>query len=330
MAGPRPVGPIELAGMVAPALDARPLLLVSDFDGTLAGLVMDPWGASVEPGARRALRSLAGTPGVVVALLSGRTVPDLAARARVGGAIYLGNHGVERGRLPRHARAESIRTEHDGRLAPYVDDAERLASAVPGLVAEPWLIVERKGPSVAFHYRAAPDVTTAAARVAAAVDRLDPAGRFARFQGRRILELRPPGAAAKGETLRSLVEELRPALTLVLGDDQSDAEAFRVLRDLRSSGATRGLAIAVHARPDLPDPVAETADVALPSPAGTARFLGVLARHVRGERLARPPDPSRHRPDQAGVASARATSPSAHSRARSSSPSSSGPSRPAT
>ncbi len=278
----------DLLRLVAPDLALRPLLLVSDFDGTLARIVMDPWSARVLPGARRALRRLAGTPGVRVALLSGRTAPDLASRARVGGAIYLGNHGIERGELPRGARAEALRVERDPELAVYVEDAERLGGEVPRLVPDAWLIVERKGPAVAFHFRAAPDVAAARARVLAAVESVDPAGHLVRFPGRRVIELRPPGAAAKGDALRTLVEEVRPAVTWMLGDDASDAQAFVALRELREAGRTRGLAVAVHAHPDMPEAVAESADVALASPEQTARFLSGVARRVRAEDQAGP------------------------------------------
>ena len=63
-------GAVELA---ARHLAGRPLLVVSDFDGTLARIVDDPWGASILPLGRRALRSLAGMPQVHVVVLSGRT-----------------------------------------------------------------------------------------------------------------------------------------------------------------------------------------------------------------------------------------------------------------
>jgi len=268
----------ELAGRAAPTLALRPLLIVADFDGTLADLVMDPWGATVIPAARRALRRLAGLERVHVVLLSGRTAPDLALRVRVGGARYLGNHGIEAGTLRRRGRAESLHAAGDPALAVYEPDARRIADALPRLVREPWLIVERKGPAVAFHYRAAPDVAAASTLVRAAVDALDPVGRFARFRGRRILELRPPGAGAKGDAVRALVDEIGPAGAFVLGDDASDAEAFRVLREMRSVGRLDGLAIGVLARQDLPEPVGETADVLLASPSECARFLASLAR----------------------------------------------------
>jgi len=315
--GPRLLGARELVSLVVPRLGDGGLLIVSDFDGTLARIVMDPWGAAVIPEARRALRQLAGTPGVHVALLSGRTALDLASRARVGGAIYLGNHGVERGILARGGRAETMRIERDPELESYVEDAQLLADRVARDVSEPWMVVERKGPSVAFHFRAAPDLVAARDRVLEAVERADTSGRLVRFPGRRALEVRPPGAAAKRDALRLLIEELRPATTLVLGDDAADADAFMVLRELRDAAVTDGFAVAVHAHAEMPEPVAAAADVALASPAETARFLAGLARAIRAGR-------------QAVTAPPRVTSSTAHARARASSPSSSGPSRPAT
>jgi hypothetical protein len=68
-------------GLAADGPGAGPILLASDFDGTLAELVPDPWGATILPTARRDLRRLAAT-WVKVALFR-RGVADLAA-ARVG------------------------------------------------------------------------------------------------------------------------------------------------------------------------------------------------------------------------------------------------------
>lgn len=274
----------------APDLERRPLLVVSDFDGTLSQIVQDPWAATMLATARRALRRLAGTPDVHVAILSGRTAADVVERARVGGAWYLGNHGLERGRLERGRRAGSLTVESDPALDAYVDRAAKVADLVARRVREPWLIVERKGPAAAFHYRAAPDLAQAAAKVAKAVDDADPDRVFTRFPGRRVLELRPPGAIAKGQATRRLLEELRPAVAFALGDDRSDAEAFTALRRAREGGLTRGLALAVQAHAEAPPEVARSADLLLASPAEAARFLTGLARRVSG---VSPRDPTR-------------------------------------
>jgi alpha,alpha-trehalase len=269
---------------VAPLLGRRPVLVVSDFDGTLSQIVEDPWAAAMLPLARRALRSLAGSRGVHVALLSGRTALDVAARARIGGVTYVGNHGLERGLLARRQRAERLRVEVKESERAHAELAERLARGVRDLVPDPWLIVERKPPAVAFHFRKAPDVPEAAARVRAAVDRLDPAGDLVRFPGRRVLELRPPGATAKGEAMRELLDEMRPGVCFMLGDDRSDALAFEVLVAAREAGETDGLAIAVQALREAPLAVAEAADLLLASPIEAARFLAGLARRLRGDR----------------------------------------------
>ena len=277
----RPVDAAAALQLAAPHLDRRPVLIVSDFDGTLSLIVEDPWAARILASARRALRHLAGRPGVRVAILSGRTALDVAGRARVGGITYLGNHGLEQARLGRRQRVATLRVTAEALARDFTAEAERLASGVPKLVPEPWLIVERKPPAVAFHFRTAPDIASAASRVAAAVDALDPSQAFVRYPGRRVLELRPPGATAKGQAMRRLLDETRPAATFVLGDDRSDAEAFKVLAAARSAGETSGLALAVQAHAEAPPDVTAAADVLLASPREAALFLAGLARRLR-------------------------------------------------
>jgi trehalose 6-phosphate phosphatase len=271
----------DALALASPDLDARPLLLVSDFDGTLARIVTDPWGATILPPARRALRRLAAAPGVSVAVLSGRNALDVASLTRVGGAIYLGDHGLQRGWLARGRRAATLEIVPDPAFAAYVADAEGIATEVTRGIPEPWLIVEAKGPSVAFHYRGAPDIPAAGERVAAIVEAADPEGRFSRFRGRRIFEIRPPAAATKGEAFRTLLDEVRPAAAIVLGDDRSDAQAFGVLTECRQAGRLRGLSVAVHAHAEMPPGVAEAADIVLASPHEAAAFLGGIARRLR-------------------------------------------------
>jgi trehalose 6-phosphate phosphatase len=189
---------------------------------------------------------------------------------------------MERAFLARRGRPDRLRSASvDEAAHEAVHAAERLADEVPRLVPEPWLVVERKPPAVAFHYRIAPELADAGVRVRAAVDALDPAGILERFPGRRVLELRPFGAVAKGEALTALVEEWRPASVFMLGDDVSDAMAFRALRELRTRGVTDGLAVAVQARAEAPLEVLAAADLVLASPVEATRFLAAIARRLR-------------------------------------------------
>jgi trehalose 6-phosphate phosphatase len=269
---------LDAAEQARALLDRGRTLLVSDFDGTISGLVADPWSAMIVPAARRALRRLAARDDVEVAFLSGRTALDLADRVRVGSASYLGDHGSQRALARRGFRPSALKVTHD----PVDPELEALVQAlvegVPRAVPEPWLVVEDKGAAVTYHVRTAPDVEVARARVLAACDAIDPGMLLARSGGRRALELRPPDATDKGGTMRRLIEERKPAAVIALGDDPSDVLAFEVFREARASGGLFGLAIGVAGRPEVSARVALHADLMLGSAVDAARFLSLLAR----------------------------------------------------
>ncbi len=271
------------------ALAAGPgrLLVVADFDGTLAEGSRDPGAAVIVPLARRALRRLARIGAddparVTIVILTGRTAADVAARVRVGGLTYLGDHGLQSGSFPRGgdpARVSTtFRAGHDASLEP----AEILATRVPEVLDRPpWLFVERKGPSVAFHVRQAEDRAAARAAVVAAIERVDrelPPHDLGHYRGRLVVDLRPRTAGGKREAFERLLDELRPATVVAFGDDVSDADGFAVLRAAREAGVIRGLAVAVVGPHGMPDEVGAVADVTLPTPYEAARALAALAR----------------------------------------------------
>jgi trehalose 6-phosphate phosphatase len=254
------------------------LLIASDFDGTLSRLVLDPWRAGIISGAQRALRRLAATPSVSVALISGRTVPDLAARARIGGIRYHGDHGAEWAAARRGFRPAALRVEREPVDAATAAMAERLKVEVPRLVPEPWLALEDKGPALTFHFRSAPDPDAARIRVRAAVDSIDTAGQLDQPGGRRAWELRPHGATTKGVALARLIEENRPDTVFMLGDDRHDALAFDTLRAARHRGHIDGLAVAVVSPAAETHEIATHADLVLARPEETAKLLSLMAR----------------------------------------------------
>ncbi len=268
----------EAFGLAQSFLDGC-LLLASDFDGTLSRLGTDPWAAAIIPAAQRALRQLAARPDVHVALISGRTAVDLAARARVGGVSYHGDHGAERADARRGFRVATLAVVREPADPTTAAMAERLKVEVPRAVDETWLVLEDKGPALTFHFRAAPDIDAARTRVIDAVDAVDPSSVLFRAGGRRAYELRPAGATTKGDALARLIEEHAPDGVLMLGDDRHDAGAFDALRAARHAGRIRGLAVAVAGHADVTHDVAAHADLVLAGPRETARFLGLLARH---------------------------------------------------
>jgi len=272
-----PTATAEVISRLGPLLATQRLLLVSDFDGTLAELSADPWAARIVPRAQRALRQLAGDPRVHVAFISGRAVADLASRVRVGGASYRGDHGAELAQAARGFRVHSLYSQREPTREADTRLVRTLVRAVAQAVPETWLVVEDKTDTVTFHFRGAPDVDAARARVLEAIDRLDPERVLRRSGGRRAIELRPAGASTKGDAMRRLIDDVRPAAVLMFGDDHSDALAFDVLRLARSAGEFDGLAIAVAGHVDVTAAVAPRADALVGGPADMAQLLSSLA-----------------------------------------------------
>jgi trehalose-phosphatase len=279
-------------------LDAPgPLLVIADFDGTLAPITLDPLATRIDPLARVALRRLArvadARPDLVApVILSGRTPGDVAGRVRVGGLRYLGDHGIAGGSLPRRGRAERLAIQVPPELLDAVPAANGLGDAVARTLGSPgWLFVERKGPSVAFHFRQAADPDRARELVLAAVAAAEAAGGgtgLLRFEGRMVVELRPVGAGGKGAATERLIAEIRPGAAIAMGDDRTDAEAFAVLREARARGELAALALGVDAGHEVPRAVLDASDVLVRSPHDAARVLSALARAL--ERRAFPVD----------------------------------------
>ena len=275
----------------------RPLLIVSDFDGTLSPIVLEPTAARIVPAARAALRRLARLAEtrperVRVVVLSGRGARDVAGRVRVGGVAYHGNHGIEAGSLARGSRAEQLEVASDAGLEPFVPGASALGRAVARELGHPpWLFVEDKGPSVAFHFRQAPNPEQARAALLEAIEAVESEvgdHGLAAIDGRRVIEFRPAEAGGKGTAVERLIERERPGAVLVIGDDRTDAEAFSVVRAARKAGRLDGLAIAVLSHQETPPEVHETADAGLPDPVAAARVLTLIARLLEQERKTLP------------------------------------------
>ncbi len=71
------------------------LVLLLDFDGTLAPIAARPELAAIPERTRAALDRLLGAPGVWAAVVSGWGMADVRERAGIPGIAYAGNHGME-------------------------------------------------------------------------------------------------------------------------------------------------------------------------------------------------------------------------------------------
>jgi trehalose 6-phosphate phosphatase len=220
--------------------------LFLDIDGVLAPIVERPEDARVPPETRKELRRL-GELYALVACVTGR--PSEVAREIVGvdGLTYVGEHGLE--------------------LDP---EALKWVEPIHGFAVEvPWVDVEVKPLSVAFHYRTAPDPVVAREELeAVAVGALD-LGFRARW-GRMVLEVLPPVDASKGTAVRQLLETTGLQRALYAGDDTTDLDGFTALDGLEV--AVRVAVVSAEG----PTELGERADVIVGSPEVFRELLSQL------------------------------------------------------
>ena len=213
----------------------RPAVFL-DYDGTLTPIVAHPDMAVLAPETRRVLEELAQV--TTVAIVSGRDADDVIAKVGVPGLFYAGSHGFDI-RSPGGAAVADEELARFESFLPELDAAER--ELRDALAAVPGRNVERKRFAIAVHYRQVPEERHAdVARIVEEIAPRHPSLRVA--GGKMIIELRPDIEWDKGKALAWLLGEMgldQPdVVPLYIGDDVTDEDAFREVRD-------RGIGIVV-------------------------------------------------------------------------------------
>ena len=223
-----PVLPADLTRALDGLAATPHLLVVSDFDGTLAPIVSDPSAARALPASAEALTALADLPETAAALVSGRALAVLRDLSAMPAAIHLvGSHGAEfdTGGQERSDSGNVTGFAHD------VDEAllERIVAELREIAADrPGVTVETKPASVALHVRNASPADGEAALAAAqeAATRWDAQA----TAGKAVLEFAVI-STDKGEAVDILREQTGATGVIFLGDDVTDEKAFRRMRD---------------------------------------------------------------------------------------------------
>ena len=232
-------------GGLAPAVDrcveayaaGRPLLLLFDYDGTLAPLRRRPDQARIPSPTRQLLTRLARRPRVAVGIISGRSLDDLRRMCLLEGLVYVGTAGLEwdlfgtRGSHPQARRLHRTMAVLNRRLA-------RVVAPFAGA----W--VENKHLALTVHYREVPDeeVPSLLERVEAAVAPYRPS--VCMVPAPEALEIYPEVGWDKGGMVRWLAEQIPGSQPLILyaGDAANDQPALEAVE------ALGGVAVAVGAQ----------------------------------------------------------------------------------
>jgi trehalose 6-phosphate phosphatase len=244
--------------------------VLTDIDGTLAPIVTDPGEAGISDEARKLLAALASRY-AVVGCVSGRRAAEARDLVGVEEIAYAGNHGLEL-LLP---------GESEVRLDPALEGrenqaAEYLARLDGDAIGAFGLRLEDKGPIQALHWRGVEDESAAEARAREIAAEAGRAGLDARW-GRKVLELRPTGGGGKDAAVAALLTGAEVESAVYAGDDRTDLDAFRRLRELAEGGDLRRAVCVGVVSDEGPAEIAAEADLTAEGPEGWVAMLRQLA-----------------------------------------------------
>ena len=251
---PTSLGPADLrrrpeqVTALADEIAERPeLVFALDYDGTLVPITSTPDGAAPDAELRELLGALAASPGVKVAVVSGRTLESLARFVGDLPIALVAEHGVWSrpwgGTWTRHVEDPA----HAWR-APVLAMLDEYCSRTPGSFVEP------KTVGLAWHYRNAERQLGAARARELRLNLVQILARqpAAVLGGRKVVEVRPQDAD-KGVALKRLLAEIPGGETVVaMGDDRSDEELFRAAGPSPYTFAASVLPTHAHYRIDGP------------------------------------------------------------------------------
>jgi trehalose 6-phosphate phosphatase len=261
----------DLQQLIAP-LRAAPdrAAILTDVDGTIAPIVLDPKQATVPESTRELLRALAERY-ALVGCLSGRRALDARRVVGLDELAYSGNHGYEL-LLPGEdeVRPDPSLDGHEADAHGFLESLDRAELDRAGIR------VEDKGAIVALHWRGAPnegEAESLAHEIASEAEWQD----LIPHLGRKVLEIRPNVAINKGVAVATLLPARPVNYALYGGDDRTDVDAFTALRTLARDGKLSAAVCIGVASDESPPEVSGEADLTVDGPEGFVRVLEALA-----------------------------------------------------
>jgi trehalose 6-phosphate phosphatase len=225
------------------------VVLVTDFDGTLADIVPDPAQTVARPEALQALSRLVRLVADVI-VLSSRTHQQLEALVPISGVRLIGDSGLA---IPRHAHREALER--------FNSDVAVLLEGIPGA----WL--EVKPASSAVHFRS---TNMSGNEMLAFLQPLIEGRPLAAYLGRKVMEVHAP-KAGKGSALAALLPGQDPGGVVCFGDDENDRSMFEYVSSMDIPHMCVGVS-----SPEAPAHLFDHCDLVVSGPEEAAAFLNEI------------------------------------------------------
>lgn len=217
---------LEKAEEIIKMAKGKKLFIALDYDGTLTPIVERPDMALMSEEMRDTVKKLASKR--TVAVISGRDLEDVRKLVQIDNIIYAGSHGFDISSMEGEQKGFQMGTD----ILPDLEKAEAELRKKLGSIKGS--LVERKKFSIAVHYRMVEDSETA--EVERIVDEvLSGFSSLVKGTGKKVFELKPDIEWDKGKALlwvmKALGLDFDNSLTMYIGDDTTDEDAFRELKN---------------------------------------------------------------------------------------------------
>lgn len=244
------------------------IILLLDFDGTLAPIRKTPSLVSLPSRTRALLRRLSSRPDITVGLVTGRSRSDIMKKVGMSRIVLITNHGFQ------ISRGQS-RWVHPAAIQAQPVLREIARKFKRALKSVPYVLVEDKRHTLTLHYRNVQEqFVPFVKKIAACL--LRPYEKDVRTtRGKKVLEIRPNVLWNKGHAVRRVLKSLgltKSSLVVYIGDDRTDEDAFKLLHG-------RALTVLVGRRTQ------SAARYRVRNPRAVTQFLKIIdATTMKGER----------------------------------------------
>jgi trehalose 6-phosphate phosphatase len=223
--------------------------IFTDIDGTISEIVPRPHEAEVDQEMRGILLEIQKRY-KLLAFITGRSVENARNMVDIEDALYIGNHGME------YLKGNQVII--DPEAAHYQSQIRNIEEVLKNKLNMNGLILENKRISLAVHYRLIKEQEKAKATILKIINTLNLSPDLAVFPGRKIIEIKPTTGRNKGTIIREMVKKYGIKQLIYLGDDTTDQDAFKIIRELNKNSFT-GISIVVLSE-ETPQKVIEDAD----------------------------------------------------------------------
>ena len=204
---------------------ARIVLVFLDYDGTLTAIRKTPDKATLAPAMRSILRRLSRRPGVLLGLVTGRSMSDAKKLVKLRKLFFIADHGFEISANRTHWTHPVARGLRP-RLHDLARDLKTSLETIRGV------LVEEKGYTLSIHYR---NVRSGNEPIVRKIV-VETMRRYRQFfittEGKKVIEIRPKVGWGKGAAILHVLRQFRmngDRVIVYAGDDRTDEDAFKRL-----------------------------------------------------------------------------------------------------